>query len=398
VVDEGGRHLDAYWKINAAPLGDDLDLKGAAERFSSVFREAVRCRALDEPVAVPVSGGLDSSSVLSQASVLANEPPVALHVAFPGMACDETRYCDALIEKLGVPLFRFDARETSLEHADDDHPDLISQPTVRFFDPLFERAAKSGVRTILTGIGGDHVMDESRFDCADALREGRLADLAVITGIARHPFALAGYRRLLASGLRPLLPEPLRRAARTVRSHPDINPLTPASGAAAMDTVYSRMRRAHERGERKRAIHRELTSSTLSWPVQQANRVASRHGLRVRQPFLDLRVVELMLSVPARLRLRDGVDKHKPILRAALADLLPDAILRRTDTGEFSDFLRYILVGEQTARLFEASRLADLGVIDDSAMRSVLNGRSQNDINRLTLATGMELWLRRTWS
>jgi hypothetical protein len=84
-----------------------------------------------------------------------------------------------------------------------------------------------------------------------------------------------------------------------------------------------------------------------------------------------------------------------------MGSLLPDKVLQRTDAGEFSDYLRYVLLNRGRRRmeaLFENSRLVELGIIDQEEMREVRLAKTQTHIKRLTLATGMELWLRRTWT
>lgn len=390
-----------YWSPRRDPqLAREPD--DAVERlFASTFRDAVGCRMQAGPIGVEVSGGLDSSAIAGQAVALRGATSLtALNLAFPGMDCDETRFSDAVAHQWKLPLVRHDARDTPIGQAHDDHPDLIFDPTLSSYGPLLSKARERGIRVVLTGVGGDQTMDESGTECADALREWRFADAARVAGIARLPFSRRSYSRLLNWGLRPLTPEPLRRVVRSWRARPKLEPLTEAARADALDHLHTRSSRATTSNVRS-GIHRELTSHHLIMPVQQSHRLGARHGIRFRHPFLDLRVVELMLSVRPRLRLRDGVLKGKPLLRRALRDYLPRAVVERTDAGEFSGYLRYVLLDrnrQQTRDLFEESRLADLGILDPHAMRAVLDGETQTHINRLTLATGMELWLRRTWT
>ncbi len=399
VADERGTERTRFYEL--APSAFDVDDEATlAQRFAFAFREAVSCRVTSR-TAVVVSGGLDSSSVAGQAAVVADAPVTALHLAFPGIDCDESHYCDAVVRRHELALIRHDARETSISHNDGDHPDLVFDPTVGCFDPLFAAAAAAGVSTVLTGIGGDQLTDESGLECADALRDGRLRDAARIAGITRRPTSLTSYQNLLAWGVRPLIPEPIRAASRRLRRRPTLEPLTPRSRDRALEHVYAEMRRAARRPGGARGMRHELACQSLLWPVLQSSRVAARHGLGVRHPFLDVRLVELMLGVPARARFRDGVTKGKPLLRRALGALLPTEVATRTDAGEFSDYLRYVLLQRgkrQTTALFAESRLADLGIIDQNAMRDVLEGSSPLRIKRLKLATGMELWLRRTWA
>jgi asparagine synthase (glutamine-hydrolysing) len=57
-------------------------------------------------------------------------------------------------------------------------------------------------------------------------------------------------------------------------------------------------------------------------------------GIEARVPFLDHRLVELALMLPDRLKIADG--RRKVALRRATEDLLPPAILARTDKIAFA--------------------------------------------------------------
>jgi asparagine synthase (glutamine-hydrolysing) len=61
------------------------------------------------------------------------------------------------------------------------------------------------------------------------------------------------------------------------------------------------------------------------------DKVSMAHALEVRVPFLDNDLIDLALSMPADLKLRDGEGKW--VLRRALADVLPERIVRKRKQG-----------------------------------------------------------------
>ncbi len=393
------RRLTRYWSPVIDPEIERAPERAIEELFRLTFREAVRCRMSPGAMGVEVSGGLDSSAVAACAADLSDTPPLALNLAFPGMGCDETRYSDAVVKAAGLPLVRHDATQTDVDLPSDAHPDLIFDPTVSSFAPLTRAAHERGVRVVLTGVGGDQAMDESVLECADAIRDGRFTDAATLAGITRHPLKRRGYRRLLHGGLRPLVPERWRRLGRRLRKRAVIDPLTPVMSRRSLERIHAR-RRAPPRPNERFGMRRELEDQSRLLMLSQSQCLGEDCGVQFRHPFLDRRLVELMMSASPRLRFQHGVTKGKPLLRRALADHLPDEVAQRTDAGEFSDFLRYVLLNRGRKRIegiFDESRLVDLGIIDARAMREVLLSKTQTHINRLTLATGMELWLRRTW-
>ncbi len=78
------------------------------------------------------------------------------------------------------------------------------------------------------------------------------------------------------------------------------------------------------------------------------------HGLEVRVPFLDHELVELVAGLPGHLKTsRPG---QKPLLVAAVADLLPGAVMHRPKMGftlPFPDWLRGTLRKEVESALLD---------------------------------------------
>ena len=63
------------------------------------------------------------------------------------------------------------------------------------------------------------------------------------------------------------------------------------------------------------------------------------HGIEMRSPLLDHRLIETVLSVPSRFKVSSG--EGRCLVRRSFADLLPEPILRRPDKGSpFPDIKR----------------------------------------------------------
>jgi len=55
------------------------------------------------------------------------------------------------------------------------------------------------------------------------------------------------------------------------------------------------------------------------------------HGLEIRVPLLDHKLVELMFSIPSNMKIKQGTSK--PLLVNSLTRKLPEAIVRRKKMG-----------------------------------------------------------------
>ncbi|MBV9010788.1 MAG: hypothetical protein JO272_01845 [Pseudonocardiales bacterium] len=125
--------------------------------------------------------------------------------------------------------------------------------------------------------------------------------------------------------------------------------------------------------------------------------LAAGRGVALHAPFLDDAVVAVCLTVPSAQR--TSPRQAKPLLRAAMAGRVPDAALSRTTKGDYS-MLAYRGLSRHhrtVAGLLTNSRLADLGLIDEKAIRADLAfgaGGQQIPLATLDRLLSAEIWLR----
>src|SRR5207302_352185 len=76
-----------------------------------------------------------------------------------------------------------------------------------------------------------------------------------------------------------------------------------------------------------------LQTHSLPALLHHEDRNSMAFSVEARLPFLDARLVDFLLRVPARLKLRNGLGKY--LLREAMAGRIPDAVRERTDKMGF---------------------------------------------------------------
>jgi asparagine synthase (glutamine-hydrolysing) len=106
-----------------------------------------------------------------------------------------------------------------------------------------------------------------------------------------------------------------------------------------------------------RILHYE-TIASLPALLQVEDRVSMAWSLEARVPFLDVRIAELIFSLPVSVKFKDG--RLKSVLRAAMKDVVPAQILGRSKKvgfpvplktwldGPLRDWVRDLLLGERT--------------------------------------------------
>ncbi len=336
IVGEQGLSLRRWWKLESERrVGDGVDI---AAEFERLFTDAVRLRLrADVEVGSCLSGGLDSSAVVTTASRLAARPLHAFTCAYDeGPAWDERPYVRAVIEASGatphlvVPDGRdfwetFD-RMTLAQGEPTAGPGVYSQWKV------MELAHAAGLKVLLDGQGGDETLaGYPRYlpvRLRDLLSSGDIAGFLSLWGpVARR----LGATTALALTLEPWLPAGL------------VAPLRRRFGQGK-DRVLGTGLRALKRGPAPRAprefpsaLKRQLAFDTLQRLLPSLLRYEDRNSMafsiETRLPFLDYRLVEFVFSLPDRALLEGGTSKA--ILRRSLADRIPRVVLERRDKMGF---------------------------------------------------------------
>jgi asparagine synthase (glutamine-hydrolysing) len=108
----------------------------------------------------------------------------------------------------------------------------------------------------------------------------------------------------------------------------------------------------------------ELRQRLSELLLMRMDRIAMASSVEGREPFLDHELVEFAMALPPRMKHRDGQGKH--VLREAMRDVLPPAVLARPKQG-FGSPMEEWLRGDfgRDARLaVRRSALAERGLVD----------------------------------
>jgi asparagine synthase (glutamine-hydrolysing) len=203
---------------------------------------------------------------------------------------------------------------------------------------VFELAAQHGVRVMLDGQGADeqlagyHGFYAARF--GGLLRGLRLSRLALEMAQVRRVHGVS-HKQLLAYTLSPLLPEALRHLLREAMGRPGLG--SPAwldldrLGAAPTDPFLMAGAKATSVEQLSRA---QLLATSLPMLLHWEDRDSMAHSVEARVPFLDYRLVELVLGLPDTFKLKGATTKV--VLREAMRGVLPEPIRTRTDKIGFA--------------------------------------------------------------
>jgi len=142
-----------------------------------------------------------------------------------------------------------------------------------------------------------------------------------------------------------------------------------------------------------------LSTRGLPTLLRYEDRNSMAFGIEARVPFLDVRLVELAVRLPDRLRIDQGVTKA--ILRRAIGGRLPRAVADRRDKlGFAAPQLAWLTAGQtEVAELLRGGQVSARGWVTPAEVERVLaeglsGGRRTDHLWRLFV---LEAWLRMLW-
>jgi asparagine synthase (glutamine-hydrolysing) len=305
------------------------------------------------------------------------------------------------------PLDSVAAIESSLFHLEGIYGGMTT-PVFR----LYESVRRGGVVVTLDGHGADELLGGYDFFVRDALRDcywpprnwrNFPAALSMLPGMYGSGAQLNRYRALLLAVLGSVpgadrLPGILSRARGAARGNPWLGPLlretAPAPPVAYPDGNIA--------GHLNRSLYRSFHATVLPAILRNFDRMSMAHGVEVRMPFMDWRLVTFAFSLPAESKIGGGFTKR--VLRHALRDVLPPAIRDRKDKIGFNapmvDWFRGPM-REWMEDLLRSAAFRECPAVDPAAIRGYYDARSRDgswqwgDTYRFWPYINAFLWLER---
>lgn len=352
---ESGLRVERYWSPARAEYST-IDEREAIEETRRLIDESVSMHLISEvPLGAFLSGGIDSSGVVATMSRFLDQPVRTFSIGFREREFDESPHAASVAAAIGTHhtqlIVRPDADllfEEIVRALDEPFADTSALPTF-----LVSHLARRDVTVALSGDGGDELFGGyTRYDELNGV--GQLSPLArtLLSRVGQAlPHSTYGRNRLidLARTMRgryaTTVAFPVREAEGGVL-RPEIADRV-ATHDALLDAWF-------DEGKGRDFTTQLMIVDVLSYLpgdiLTKVDRMSMAVSLEARVPLLDHVVAEFALSLPARLKLRDGVGKW--VLRQAIADRVPAEVFQRPKQG-FDVPLRHWFRDELSYRLDE---------------------------------------------
>lgn len=414
-----------YWDFEPARAIRLRSFGEYVEAFREHFEEAVRRRLRSvHPVAISISGGLDSSSIFCQAQALLRSRQVACPAVVgasyrgsEGSESDERQFLEEIEREYDIRIEQFAAEP--LVGVVKNLDEQIAAAEAPFVDYLWgvtrelhSRVATRGARVLLTGNWGDQIFFSSAYlvDLFHRFTWGQLVQhvreferwfgRAEARVLARR-FAVDVTRHNLPRAFVPPLKWARRRILGVERSKPWFTDrflgraLRTANVPATIGNDFH--------SAQAKAIYLEARSKYHVHCIEWHNKVDALHGLEAGLPVLDRDLLAFMMAIPGDVQNRSGVPRG--LLREAMRGVLPEAIRTRRSKGDFTRLVNAGISQDAAAirrTLSPAASAVQLGYLDGRrltpAVDRLVRGSQAVDecLDAWDLADllGFDAWLR----
>lgn len=410
---DGGHHEARWW----SPPEPSLSVTEGAKKLRDALYTAVDIRTRSGGLVTCDLSGLDSSSLCSLAAASGSRV-VAFTASTPDPMDDDVRWAQRTAEELSLSeheVLPFDTRHLPYANLDPSE-DSFDEPFPAFFNrsvfgALMKRVSSRRSTVHLWGSGGDEIATSLPSYLHPLFRTSPFAALNLARGMsAKHRIPLwkiigsafenqsyrawlTGASKSLQNGHRHEFQSlemkwgPALYRASWITDECIEATRSALSSAARTDKPLSLNRGEHA------TLHYTYLGASIA---RQFAQMASRYKVRLSAPFYDNQVIEAALSVEPIEKL--ALWRYKALLAESMEGIVPHATLNRSTKSETSAAIEIGMREHrgQVLALFENSRLAELGIIDEQKLRNACSRpfSDHRDEVALEAAIAAEAWLQ----
>ena len=350
LVKDGKPEIKQYWDLRFTEPAHIRSPREAESELLNLLAETVKLHMIaDVPVGVLLSGGVDSTGVLSLAINATDNEINTFTVGFSGgQVADERPFARLAAEK-------FATKHHELTITSQDFTSFIPQYVWHMEEPVCEppaiamyyvsKLARNYVKVLLSGEGGDEAFagysNYRNLVWLERIKRG----LSPLNGTVARGLTTANsiFNSPRVAKYLPLMHDsfPDYYYSRTSNPHRftgnHLGTLYSSDFAQTIDREHSlepvRKLQSHVRGQN--TLDAMLYIDTKTWLPDdlliKADKMTMANSIELRVPLLDHRVLEFAASLPPSYKLKGFTPKY--ILKKAMAQKIPKEILSRKKAG-----------------------------------------------------------------
>ncbi len=358
IYEDGMLHSEKYWDVayNAAARattgGGKPDLDSLKEQFHDLLKESVKMRLIsDVPLGAFLSGGIDSSSIVSAMASLSPGKTKTFSIGFEEKSYSELEYSQRVAEMFNTDHYTRTLSPSITElvlyladYWDEPMADFSNFPTY-----LVSKTAREKVTVVLSGDGGDEIF--GGYEHYIAQKIARTIDLSLFRPLHKimakttHLFPPSELKKGFVNRIKRfsegLDNSYMNRHFRWMlylsnlqKQHlysPDFLQQDFLLPLPRRDPFAVHFENCNQYEGINRDLYLDLKTYMVDDILVKVDRMSMAASLEVRAPLLDYKIVEFAFSLPSHFKVRGPVTKW--FFKKAMEGILPDEIIYRRKEG-----------------------------------------------------------------
>ncbi|HWX19230.1 MAG TPA: asparagine synthase (glutamine-hydrolyzing) [Candidatus Binatia bacterium] len=346
----GGIKLEQYWDLHFHERNGWKSMDEAGEELYHLIKQTVRDHMIsDVPVGFLLSGGVDSTVVLSCAATETSKKISTFTVGFDNAGFEDER----VYARLAAARFGTEQHEITITPREfwDFLPSLVWHMEEPVCDPpavslhYVSKLARQHVKVLLSGEGGDEAFGGYYTYRNFLLLERAKASLGPFQSVLSAGLAAAGYcpplRRM--GKYSPFAATPLadyyysraaspfsffNRSKEALYTSSFSGALSPGRSTEVIRNLF---RQVEEEPLLNQMQYIDTKTSLADDLLVKADRITMGNSLELRVPFLDHVLLEFAVGLPASYRVKRLATKR--LLKHAFQNRIPKEIIKRRKAG-----------------------------------------------------------------
>ncbi|MBL0271521.1 MAG: asparagine synthase (glutamine-hydrolyzing) [Chitinophagaceae bacterium] len=363
--------LQKFWDIDPDKQNKTITDNEAIEQFTHLFTTSIKRRLRsDVSIGTSLSGGLDSSSIVSQINDLQtiNYKTQTFTALFPGFEKDEGNYSKQVASLYQLKQFNINvtAEEmlTDWEKLCYHQEEPFGSASIYAQYKVYELAKQHNITVLLDGQGADETLagyhKYYKWYWQELFRNRKLFRSKELKAARQMGIPdRFGIKNMIAAYFPGFATVTLENQylLKAIRQE-DLD----------RDFVKLQSKEAYYTTPDHYTLNGVLHFSTCIHGLEELLRYADRnsmaHGREVRLPFLSHELVEFIFSLPANFKIRNGWSKW--LLRETMKNKLPDSIVWRRDKVGFEPPQKSWMENKQVQ---DALREARKKLVDEKVLK-----------------------------
>jgi asparagine synthase (glutamine-hydrolysing) len=342
IVNETGFYQQEYWQRRKPQVCTD-SFETAKKTTLSLLKESVDlCMRSDVPVAVMLSGGIDSSAI----AALAKETGKEVHVVTAGYTgehdCDEREVAKRFAKQINVQYHEIEIDKKDYYDCFEEFTQYIDEPITDSAAiaqwGLYKKTKSLGFKVLLGGMGGDELFYGYPYwnQLADSLSLHRShQDMFPWTGIDKKKafvkFFAKNWKYVLFAGY----PRKIEDRSICGWMHDDYHKFISTATYEGLDLDRYKQSFAFDTckiGDELDLVYDfSFDNIMVRAYLYLTDRLGMGNSMEIRSPFLDYKLVDYVSSLPQSIKYTAG--NPKSFLKEVLAGIVPDYILYAQKRG-----------------------------------------------------------------